>query len=187
MDQSLVLIKKGITTNRMTNPLNPDYLLPGNKELDGNYNPYGNTVNSKFKIIRDLNKIKESVPNINNVIPDMKLDIDNINQCKTEENEPNVNKINEFIKTENNNNIETFNSTCNNIKPNPFFGFVHDRYIVSNQTQEKLKKEKILTTINKNKETAKEKGKYSIYNLSQPQQLSNTNSNFRTTNAQINL
>jgi len=69
----------------------------------------------------------------------MKLENDNLNQCKTEENEPNVNKINEFTKTENNN-IENFNSTCNNIKPNPFFGFVHDRYIVSNQNQEKLKK-----------------------------------------------
>jgi len=107
----------------------------------------------------------------------MKLENDNLNQCKTEENEPNVNKINEFTKTENNN-IENFNSTCNNIKPNPFFGFVHDRYIVSNQNQEKLKKETILTTKNKNKETAKEKGKYSIYNLSEPQQLSNTDSNF---------
>jgi hypothetical protein len=40
-------LKKGITTERQTNPVDPIYKNPGEKELGQNNNPYGNTLNSK--------------------------------------------------------------------------------------------------------------------------------------------
>ena len=35
-------LKKGPTTNRISNPLDPDYAIPGQKEF-GDSNPYGKT------------------------------------------------------------------------------------------------------------------------------------------------
>lgn len=45
-------LKKGIETKRQTNPLNPNYILPGQKELGSNNenNPYGN---SKYRKIEE--------------------------------------------------------------------------------------------------------------------------------------
>jgi len=40
-------LKKGISTQRITNPVDPIYQLPGQKELGQNYNPYGKTLVSK--------------------------------------------------------------------------------------------------------------------------------------------
>ena len=37
-------LKKGMTTNRVTNPLKPDYPYLGGKELEKNNNPYGDTL-----------------------------------------------------------------------------------------------------------------------------------------------
>lgn len=45
-------LKKGITTERQTNPVDPIYKLPGQKELGQNYNPYGNTLVSKSAKVR---------------------------------------------------------------------------------------------------------------------------------------
>ena len=42
-------LKKGITTFRKTNPLNPDYKVPGHVELFKNNNPYADTLHSKKK------------------------------------------------------------------------------------------------------------------------------------------
>jgi hypothetical protein len=59
-------LKKGIETKRQTNPLNPNYILPGQKELGSNNNPYGNTLfsNSKSaKIKRDEMKKENAVIN----------------------------------------------------------------------------------------------------------------------------
>ena len=43
-------IKKGLCTSRVTNPLNPVYILPGSKELiNKNNNPFGTTYNWKTK------------------------------------------------------------------------------------------------------------------------------------------
>ena len=40
-------LKKGITTMRKINPLMPDYMFPGQKELGKNNNPYGDTLFTK--------------------------------------------------------------------------------------------------------------------------------------------
>jgi len=49
-------LKKGIITQRITNPLNPLYSNPGNNELIGvNNNPYGNTLFMKGKAKTEVN------------------------------------------------------------------------------------------------------------------------------------
>jgi hypothetical protein len=45
-------LKKGITTERQTNPLTPNYALPGQIELAKNNNPYGTTLFSKSAKVR---------------------------------------------------------------------------------------------------------------------------------------
>lgn len=40
-------LKKGIVSERMTNPLDPKYNLPGDKELEKDNNPYGYTLHAK--------------------------------------------------------------------------------------------------------------------------------------------
>ncbi len=47
-------IKKGIVTDRHTNPLKPIYSMPGYKEVNSENNPYGNTLHKKA----DVKKIK---------------------------------------------------------------------------------------------------------------------------------
>lgn len=42
-------LKKGIKTDRETNPLDPCYTLPGHLEAPQNQNPYGNTLHSKAR------------------------------------------------------------------------------------------------------------------------------------------
>ncbi len=54
--------KKGIVTQRQTNPLNPTYVLPGQVELGKNNNPYGNTL-SKTPILEVI-KEEPMVPRI---------------------------------------------------------------------------------------------------------------------------
>jgi hypothetical protein len=46
--------KKGIVTQRNTNPLDPSYLLPGQVELGKNNNPYGNTLHSKSPTLEPI-------------------------------------------------------------------------------------------------------------------------------------
>jgi hypothetical protein len=41
-------LKRGITTFRKTNPLDPDYKFPGHVELSKNNNPYAETLHSKI-------------------------------------------------------------------------------------------------------------------------------------------
>ena len=49
-------LKKGIFSQRMTNPLDPLYNLPGNTEMIGqNNNPYGNSLLSKAKAKTEVN------------------------------------------------------------------------------------------------------------------------------------
>ncbi len=53
-------LKKGIISQRMTNPLDPSYSLPGNTELTGvNNNPYGGTLFMKAKP-----KTEANTPNV---------------------------------------------------------------------------------------------------------------------------
>ncbi len=42
-------LRKGIVSERQTNPLNPNYILPGDRELAKDNNPYGNTLHAKAK------------------------------------------------------------------------------------------------------------------------------------------
>jgi hypothetical protein len=52
-------LKKGIETKRMTNPLNPDYLLPGHKEFVSSNNPYGSTLHAKSAKNRNEDRVKK--------------------------------------------------------------------------------------------------------------------------------
>jgi hypothetical protein len=58
-------LRKGIVTNRMTNPLDPNYQFPGNIELSNgkDSNPYGNTLFSKSAKVRQNNG-KEVMKNL---------------------------------------------------------------------------------------------------------------------------
>jgi hypothetical protein len=71
-------LRKGIKTDRQTNPVDPIYNLPGNLEPSYNQNPYGNSLHAKAKsksinsnleelaLKERLDKIKSN--SINNVI-----------------------------------------------------------------------------------------------------------------------
>lgn len=48
-------LKKGIVSERQTNPLDPKYAMPGDKELGKDINPYGNTLHAKIKAKTQVN------------------------------------------------------------------------------------------------------------------------------------
>jgi hypothetical protein len=45
-------LKRGISTQRNINPLEPKYFMPGHKEVNSDNNPYGSTLHSKKPIIK---------------------------------------------------------------------------------------------------------------------------------------
>jgi hypothetical protein len=64
-------LKKGIKTDRQTNPLDPIYTFPGHLEPPQNQNPYGSTLHlkAKSKILNDTPgelSIKERLEKIKN-------------------------------------------------------------------------------------------------------------------------
>ena len=152
-------LKKGIVTNRCTNPLNPNYELPGMKETDGLKN--GEYSKKKCRAVsqncnRNLNKNNKNNNNGNN--EEAKNQQNFLNNNKNI-NEPIMMRINDM--PDNVNNFEeqkndmvpfqrefsagNFSSNVNFDKekygkrPNPFFGFSHDPYVQSSENPEKLK------------------------------------------------
>ena len=143
-------LKKGIVTQRCTNPLNPAYQYLGAKELAGSkLGEYSkkqraksvsttNNNNTKNKNINNQNKGEE---NINIKEPKMVgiNDIDkNMNKYEEKKNEK------DYIEYQSENQ-NAFNDTINfdkNIfgkKPDPNFAYSHDPYVQSSENPEKLR------------------------------------------------
>ena len=143
-------LKKGIVTQRCTNPLNPAYQYLGAKELAGSkLGEYSkkqraksvsttNNNNTKNKNINNQNKGEE-----NNNIKEPKMvginDIDkNMNKYEEQKNEK------DYIEYQSENQ-NAFNDTINfdkNIfgkKPDPNFAYSHDPYVQSSENPEKLR------------------------------------------------
>jgi hypothetical protein len=84
-------LKKGISTKRSTNPLNPIYSLLGAKELtQDNNNPYGTSYNWKLKK-KEFMKIDDSV----------EKKLDRVNSCKNNLYNPNQNQLEAKMEGEN--------------------------------------------------------------------------------------
>ena len=160
-------LKKGIVTQRCTNPLMPNYQLLGAKELEGSkFGEYSKKQRAKSVASNKNTNIKKNInANINNNINN-DLNIQNKEEIKNEninKNEPKMVSINDIDKEANNIKYEEqknengdnialsemgggyFNDTINfdrkvfGKKPDPNFGFSHDPYVQSSDNPEKLK------------------------------------------------
>ena len=195
-------LKKGIVTQRCTNPLNPIYQYPGAKEIQG----------SKFGEYSKKQRAKSVITNHNNLKIDNKTnDINNQNKEEAKNqniNEPKMVSINDIDKENNNIKYEEqknekdasqfqpefngtyFNDTINfdrNVfgkKPDPNFGFSHDPYVQSSENPEKLKEiekmKKLQFTMSKTSSSGFFNGKNRSNGMSQYQNnpnLSNFNQN----------
>ena len=151
-------LKKGIVTQRCTNPLMPNYQFPGAKELQNyKFGEYSKKQRAKSTITNNKNNInsnnnknvdintqkKEEAKNenaVNKNEPKMVSikDIDNeANNIKYEE-QKNENEINEDIGGGYNDTIN-FDRNFFGKKPDPNFGFSHDPYVQSSENPDKLK------------------------------------------------
>lgn len=107
--------RKGITTERSVNPLNPDYKMPGYKELGVDYNPYG-----------ELKKQENRTERIKSV---NKGEIQNKNDANKVKDEPNNDKIVESNKINNAKTISKEIKTINiPLKENQVIGFNNQVY-----------------------------------------------------------
>ena len=143
-------LKKGIVTQRCTNPLMPEYQYPGEKELQGfKFGEYSKKQRAKSVIINNKNidkKIqnKEEEKNENNKINEPKMvrinDIDkeSNNNIKYEE-QKNENDITSEMEGGYSNDTINFDRNVFGKKPDPNFGFSHDPYVQSSENPEKLK------------------------------------------------
>ena len=151
-------LKKGIVTERCTNPLMPKYQFPGEKELQGfKYGEYSKKQRAKSVVTKSNTNIKNN-KNIDNKIAkkeeikkeNMKMnepkmvsinDIDNeikANNIKYEE-QKNENEIQSGMEGEFYNDTINFDRNFFGKKPDPNFGFSHDPYVQSSENPEKLK------------------------------------------------
>ena len=143
-------LKKGIVTNRCTNPLMPNYQLLGAKELSGAKNGEFSKKNKNMEKINDKN-IDDKNDNKKNIVSEkepkmMKLnDLPNVVNIKTEPNE----NFNKTCYNNNNDNKINFNNKFNGNKtnynsfrkPEPFYGFNHDPNLQS--TESPVQRQKI--------------------------------------------
>ena len=199
-------LKKGIVTNRCTNPLYPEYHYLGEKELiDYKFGEYAKKKRAKSVINNGNNNLKNTNNNKN---ADIK--VQNKEEVKSQNinsNEPKMVRINdienEALKNANkfeeqkngNGNSEYqqeisggyYNDTVNfdrdkyGKKPDPFFGFSHDPYVQSSEDPEKLKEiekaKKIQFTMAKTSNSGFFNGKEKANGISQYQNNPNL-SNF---------
>ena len=139
-------LKKGIVTQRCTNPLMPKYQFLGEKELQNSkFEEYSKKQRAKSVIINkniknnknnDKNiQNKEESKNINTNEPKMVSIKDIDNEPKNFNYEEQKNEINEA----NFDNTINFDRNVFGKKPNPNFGFSHDPYVQSSENPEKLK------------------------------------------------
>ena len=140
-------LKKGIVTNRCTNPLNPNYQLLGEKELsgikNGEYSVKINNIEKNIEKINDNNKSDNKKMEINNSENEPKMmklnDITNFDNkvYKTESNEnffKNIYNNNDKIKSRN----RKFEGSKTNYncfrKTEPFYGLNHDPNLHSTES-----------------------------------------------------
>ena len=136
-------LKKGIVTNRCTNPLMPNYQLPGEKELE-------NMKNGEYSVKKNNNKSENLEKNCDNdkiiKIPKIKNKV--IYKSNSTGDVINMkNKLEEKILEKEN--IKILNNDNKELKfikkPNPFFGITHDPYIQSSDNSkhmEQIEKDK---------------------------------------------
>jgi hypothetical protein len=152
-------LKKGIVTQRCTNPLNPIYQYLGAKEMEGSKlgeyskkqraksvitNGNSNKINNKNSNGEVNKKNKEEIKEQINNEPKMVSinDIDNeINNNKYEEqkNEKDFIEFQPEIKGNFFNDTVNFDRNIFGKKPDTNFGFSHDPYVQSSENPEKLK------------------------------------------------
>ena len=151
-------LKKGIVTQRCTNPLNPIYQYPGAKEMEGSKlgeyskkqraksvitNGNSNKINNKNSGEVNKKNKEEVKEQINNEPKMVRInDIDNeINNNKYEEQKNEKDFIEFQPEIKGNFFNDTVNFDRNNFgkKPDPNFGFSHDPYVQSSENPEKLK------------------------------------------------
>ena len=151
-------LKKGIVTNRCTNPLYPEYHYLGEKELiDYKFGEYSKKKRAK-SVVTNSNKNDNKNININSKVKEEEKNQKSKNECKMVrindiDNETVKNNIKyEEQKNENimsDSQIESYGGNFNNNanlnlnkygkKTDPFFGISHDPYVQSSENPEKLK------------------------------------------------
>ena len=116
-------LKKGIVTNRCTNPLNPNYQFPGEKEFEGMKN--GEYCKKKSRAVsqncsnRNSNKnskINTPMSN-NNEEAKNQQNLANKNSCNNNQSEPRMMRINDMPDNVNNNNNYNYEEQKNDMIP----------------------------------------------------------------------
>ena len=201
-------LKKGISTSRCTNPIYPKYQYLGNVELRGNNNDEYNKkmqrtnsmsvgVNKKMgNTISNFNK----KPSIHSNHEEQKNPSDdNVNNLNSDNNNNN-NSIegNNFAKTQYDNqgfgngffNDKVDFNPDKYVKPNPFYGLIHDKYVNPSDNPENLAKIEKEKTLKKTQELKSATGTnfFNNTNMSQNQfnNINNINNNFGGTNTKFN-
>ena len=193
-------LKKGISTNRCTNPIYPKYQYLGNVELRGNNNDeYNKKIGSTNTI--DVNKkMGNTVSNFNKK-PSIHSN-----------NEEQKNPSNDNLNNNNDNNVEVINNNLNfaktqydnqgfgngyfndkvdfnpdkYVKPNPFYGLIHDKYVNPSDNAENLAKIEKEKTEKKIQDMKTFTGtNFYKPNSSQYSNNNNTNNNFQNTKFNI--
>jgi hypothetical protein len=146
-------LKKGIVTQRCTNPLYPVYQYLGEKETQGfKFGEYSKKQRAKSVVTNNSNSNSNKNKDINSQV---KEEAKNENTVKNEPKMVGINEIdtinNKFEEQKNENGVEPefsggyFNDTVKfdrekfGQKPDPFFGFSHDPYVQSSEDPERLK------------------------------------------------
>ena len=159
-------LKKGIVTERCTNPLMPKYQFPGETESQGfKYGEYSKKQRAKSSVVSKSNNNTNLKNNNNKNIENKNQKKEKLKNEKNEnmkKNEPKMVSINEIDNEIKANNIKYeeqknengmssgpegvyFSDTINfdrnyfGKKPDPNFGFSHDPYVQSSENPEKLK------------------------------------------------
>jgi hypothetical protein len=148
-------LKKGIVTQRCTNPLYPVYQYLGEKETQGfKFGEYSKKQRAKSVITNNSNN-NTNINKNKDITSQVKEEAKNENTVKNEPKMVGINEIdtinNKFEEQKNENQAEPefskgyFNDTVNfdrekfGQKPDPFFGFSHDPYVQSSEDPERLK------------------------------------------------
>ena len=161
-------LKKGIVTNRCTNPLNPDYQFLGAKELsDQKFGEYSkkhransvNNINSNNINFKEESKNLEIVNNkepkmvkINDIDKEPVLNNNNNDNAEIKSNSHFEEDKNEINKEQEINTIN-FDREKFGKKPDPNFAYLHDPSVQSSENAERLKlieKEKGMRIAQKN-------------------------------------
>ena len=131
-------LKKGIVTQRCTNPLYPVYQYLGEKETQGfKYGEYSKKQRARSVVNNNSNSINNKNKDITSQV---KEEAKNENSVKNEPKMVGINEIDTINnKFEEQKNEKNFDREKFGQKPDPFFGFSHDPYVQSSDDPERLK------------------------------------------------